>query len=89
MQRLLLLAPPAGAAPPPLPPFLLAVGNNDTQVPYSQTLRLHAALQAAGAASELTVIPHAGHKSQPVALWRPVVKALSARYLDLLFEAAR
>ena len=43
------------------PPFLILHGDQDPQVPLEQSRRLHARLQEAGVASELHVVPGAGH----------------------------
>lgn len=43
------------------PPFLILHGDQDEQVPLAQSQRLDAALQAAGVASTLVVLPGAGH----------------------------
>jgi len=44
-----------------LPPILTIHGDADTLVPVSHGRRLHEALQKAGAASELIIIPGGGH----------------------------
>ena len=43
------------------PPFLILHGDRDPLVPLEQSRRLHEALRAAGVASELVVLPGAGH----------------------------
>jgi acetyl esterase/lipase len=43
------------------PPFLLIHGERDSAVPIAQSEQLHAALQAAGAASEFVRVPDAEH----------------------------
>ena len=43
------------------PPFLLVHGTHDTMAPYDQSVRLHAALTAAGASAELVAIDAADH----------------------------
>ena len=43
------------------PPVLLVHGDQDELVPLVHSQRMHAALQEAGAASELVVIEGAGH----------------------------
>jgi acetyl esterase/lipase len=48
------------------PPFLIAHGTADTSVPFEHAVRLHAALQAAGAESELVAIQGADHMWQPM-----------------------
>ena len=42
-------------------PFLIVHGDADEGVPVDQSERLHAALQAAGASSEVIILPGAGH----------------------------
>ncbi len=42
-------------------PFLILHGGKDPQVPLEQSERLHAKLREAGVASELVVLPGAGH----------------------------
>jgi acetyl esterase/lipase len=44
-----------------LPPILSIQGDADPIVPYSQNVRLHDALRAAGASTELFPVPGAGH----------------------------
>lgn len=48
-----------------LPPVLTIHGDADPTVPYSHATRLHAALQQAGAASELVTIPNGRHGGFP------------------------
>jgi arylsulfatase len=43
------------------PPFLIIHGDKDDQVPIEQSRRLHAKLKETGVASELIVLPGAGH----------------------------
>jgi arylsulfatase len=43
------------------PPFLIIHGDKDQQVPIEQSERLHAKLKETGVASELVVLPGAGH----------------------------
>lgn len=43
------------------PPFLILHGDKDDQVPLDQSERLHARLKEAGVASELVILPGAGH----------------------------
>ena len=43
------------------PPFLILHGDKDPQVPLEQSQRLHARLKEMGVASELHVLPGAGH----------------------------
>ena len=48
-----------------LPPILTIHGDADPVVPYAHATGLHAALQKAGAASELVTIPKGGHGNFP------------------------
>lgn len=48
-----------------VPPVLTIHGDADPTVPYTHATRLHAALQAAGATSELVTIPKGGHGNFP------------------------
>lgn len=50
-----------------LPPILTIHGDADPTVPYGHATRLHGALQAAGATSELLTIPGGGHGNFPPA----------------------
>ena len=50
-----------------LPPILTIHGDADPTVPYSHATRLHAALQNAGAESELVTVPNGGHGGFPAA----------------------
>jgi len=43
------------------PPFFIAHGSNDPQVPWCQSQKLHDALRAAGAPSTFTLVAGAGH----------------------------
>lgn len=47
------------------PPFLILHGDKDPQVPLEQSQRLHAKLKETGVASELVVLPGAGHGGAP------------------------
>jgi acetyl esterase/lipase len=49
-----------------LPPTLTIHGNADPTVPYAHATTLHAALQKAGATSELVTIPKGGHGNFPL-----------------------
>lgn len=71
-------ASPAHHVRPGAPPFHLAHGDADTDVPPSQAQALAAALDAAGVPFELTIVPGAGH------LWRGV----SPARIGELFDAA-
>jgi dipeptidyl aminopeptidase/acylaminoacyl peptidase len=42
-------------------PVLLAHGDRDTNVPVAESIQAHQALQAAGATSELLLLPGEGH----------------------------
>jgi acetyl esterase/lipase len=46
---------------PGLPPILMIQGDQDPTVPYSHSVRLHAALDAAGVPNELITIPGGKH----------------------------
>lgn len=48
-----------------LPPVLTIHGDADPVVPYAHATKLHAALQQAGASSELVTIPKGGHGNFP------------------------
>jgi acetyl esterase/lipase len=48
-----------------LPPVLTVHGDADPVVPYAHATRLHAALQQAGATSELVTVPKGGHGNFP------------------------
>jgi len=48
-----------------VPPVLTIHGDADPTVPYSHGTRLHAALQGAGAASELVTVPQGRHGNFP------------------------
>ncbi len=50
-----------------LPPVLTIHGDADPTVPYAHASRLHAALQQAGALSELVTIPNGRHDGFPAA----------------------
>jgi acetyl esterase/lipase len=50
---------------PGLPPVLTIHGNADPDVPYSQAVRLHEALQAAGVPTELVTVPGGDHGDFP------------------------
>jgi dipeptidyl aminopeptidase/acylaminoacyl peptidase len=54
-------ANPASYASEDDPPFLLQKGERDCMVPVGQSRLLHDALKAAGVATELEIIPGAGH----------------------------
>src|SRR5690606_34435178 len=55
------LASPVSHVTADAPPFHLVHGEADVIVPVMQSETLHAALVAAGAASELVTVPGAGH----------------------------
>ena len=46
---------------PGLPPIITIHGDKDPLVPYSQAVRLHAALDKAGVHNQLLTVPGAGH----------------------------
>lgn len=61
-----------------LPPILTIHGDADPTVPYTHATRLHAALQGAGAASELVTIPKGVHGNFPRAEQIRAVAAMRA-----------
>ena len=69
------------------PPFLILHGDADPQVPVDQSRRLHATLQAAGVASELHVLPGAGHGGK--AFDTPAVRDTLRAFLVRAMPAAR
>jgi acetyl esterase/lipase len=71
-------ASPALGVSPGLPPFHLAHGLDDTEVPHEQSEMLAAALHAAGAEVDLHLEPGAGH------FWR----GASDQATDALFDRA-
>ena len=62
------------------PPFLILHGDRDPQVPLEQSQRLHDALRAAGVASELVVLPGAGHGGKEFTA--PEIRARIRTFLD-------
>ena len=52
---------PVAHVRPDAPPFLLIHGTADTVVPYSQSTRMQAELQTAGASCDLIAVPGGGH----------------------------
>ena len=63
----------------------MATDDNDTQVPFQQTIRMKVALDGVGAKTELVVIPHANHKSLPLDLWSPVNARAGNWMVDKLY----
>lgn len=61
-----------------LPPILTIHGDADPTVPYQHATRLHAALQQAGASSELVTIPAGRHGNFPPADQTRAVEAVRA-----------
>jgi dipeptidyl aminopeptidase/acylaminoacyl peptidase len=61
-----------------VPPVLTIHGDADPTVPYTHATRLHAALQQAGATSELVTIPQGGHGGFPAAQQVRAVEAMRA-----------
>jgi dipeptidyl aminopeptidase/acylaminoacyl peptidase len=61
-----------------LPPVLTIHGDADPTVPYTHATRLHAALQGAGATSELVTIPKGGHGNFPRAEQLRAIAAVRA-----------
>lgn len=68
------------------PPFLIAHGTLDETVPYSQAVRLHQALSAAGTPAELVTIEGGYHNwnPKPDSTW-PKVRYLEFAHLVLEF----
>lgn len=63
------------------PPFLILHGNEDTLVPYCQSVMLHKALEEGGVESELIIVP--GGKHGPGVMEKPYYK----RMVDFFKEA--
>jgi acetyl esterase/lipase len=61
-----------------LPPILTIHGDADPTVPYTHATKLHAALQQAGATSELVTIPNGRHGSFPLPDQLRAVEAVRA-----------
>lgn len=61
-----------------LPPVLTIHGDADPTVPYTHATRLHAALQQAGATSELVTIPNGRHGNFPLPDQLKAVEAMRA-----------
>jgi acetyl esterase/lipase len=61
-----------------VPPVLTIHGDADPTVPYTHATRLHAALQQAGATSELVTIPQGRHGGFPAAQQVRAVEAMRA-----------
>jgi acetyl esterase/lipase len=61
-----------------VPPVLTIHGDADPTVPYAHATRLHAALQQAGATSELVTIPEGRHGGFPAAQQVRAVEAMRA-----------
>ncbi|OFW01301.1 MAG: hypothetical protein A3I61_00100 [Acidobacteria bacterium RIFCSPLOWO2_02_FULL_68_18] len=61
-----------------LPPILTIQGDTDPTVPYAHATRLHAALQQAGATSELHTVPKGLHGNFPRAEQLRAVEAMRA-----------
>ncbi|MEO8261382.1 MAG: alpha/beta hydrolase [Pseudolysinimonas sp.] len=75
-------ASPVRQVAPDSPPFLLAHGADDTDVPASQSESLAAALVAAGVSAELHVIPNVGH------FWREADEEVTDRIFDEAIDFA-
>ncbi len=81
------LASPVAYASPDDPPFLIIHGDIDRVVPLDQSQRMHAALQAAGADSQLVVVKNGGHGFYPHdAAIDPSAEEISTRIADF-FDA--
>jgi dipeptidyl aminopeptidase/acylaminoacyl peptidase len=61
-----------------LPPVLTIHGDADPTVPYTHATRLHAALQKAGATTELVTIPQGRHGNFPLPDQLRAVEAMRA-----------
>jgi acetyl esterase/lipase len=61
-----------------LPPTLTIHGDADPTVPYTHATTLHAALQKAGATSELVTIPKGGHGNFPLPEQLRAIEAMRA-----------
>jgi acetyl esterase/lipase len=61
-----------------LPPVLTIHGDADPTVPYTHATKLHAALQKAGATSELVTVPQGRHGNFPAADQLRAVEAMRA-----------
>jgi acetyl esterase/lipase len=75
-------ASPARGVVPDSPPFLLAHGLDDTDVPPAQSESLAAALHAAGVDAELHLIPNAGH------FWRDATEEVTDQLFDQAIDFA-
>jgi acetyl esterase/lipase len=64
-----------------LPPVLTIHGDADPTVPHAHGTRLHAALQSAGATSELVTIPKGLHGGFPSAEQRRAIEAVRAFFV--------
>ncbi len=69
------------------PPFLILHGDQDPQVPLDQSRRLHVKLREAGVASELVVLPGAGHGGKEFATEE--IKARIRAFLARALAAGR
>jgi acetyl esterase/lipase len=66
-----------------IPPVISVQGDADPTVPYSHSVRLHAALQKAGIANEHVTIPKGGHGNFTLAQWQDSftrIKAFLAKH---------
>jgi dipeptidyl aminopeptidase/acylaminoacyl peptidase len=63
-----------------LPPILTIHGDRDVTVPYSHAVRLHEALEAAGAKHELHTVPGGAHggftREETVRIWETIHRFL-------------
>ena len=71
------LVSPVNHARADAPPFLLVHGEQDGLVPFSQSVQLHAALQAAGAESELVGVPGGDHVFLGADPMPPIARAVA------------
>ncbi len=75
-------ASPARGVAPGSPPFFLAHGLDDTDVPPAQSELLASALHDAGVDAELHLIPHAGH------FWRDATGEVTDQLFDQAIDFA-
>jgi len=69
---------------PDYPPTLLLHGDQDTDVPYEQSLQMHAALREAGVDAQLITIPDGVHGFDRQQATRPEVVVAFDQVLAML-----